>query len=135
MKIHSPLNSFHIIPGKRSKQIGASRRPHEPSIITFLQHNHLLTLFKTQLVFVNRFITEHSSVPERTTHAHISAVQPPVSDHPKCQDLVVAYGRWSLTRVEPEGSLPGTGLTYLLIRREFIAYISLVPIRAVLTCH
>ena len=22
-------------------------------------------------------------------------VQPPVSDHPKCKGLVVAYGRWS----------------------------------------
>lgn len=31
------------------------------------------------------------------------AVQPPVSDHPKCKYLVkVAYGRWSLTRIEPQ---------------------------------
>ena len=56
------------------------------------------------------------------------------------RDLVVAYGRWSLTRVElgeggGGGTLPGTGLTYLLIRREFIAYCFLVPIRAVLGCH
>ena len=29
-------------------------------------------------------------------------VEPPVSDHPKCKDLVVAYGRWSLTRIEPQ---------------------------------
>ena len=58
-------------------------------------------------------------------------VEAPVSHHPKCQDLVVAYGRWSLTRVEPEGSLLGTGLTYthLLIRREFIAYIFLVTVK------
>ena len=24
------------------------------------------------------------------------------SDHPKCADLVVAHGRWSLTRIEPQ---------------------------------
>ena len=29
--------------------------------------------------------------------------EPPVSDHPKSKDLVVAYGRWSFTRVEPQG--------------------------------
>ena len=32
-------------------------------------------------------------------------VEPPISDHPRCKDLVVAYGRWSLTRIEPQGSL------------------------------
>ena len=30
--------------------------------------------------------------------------EPPVSDHPKSKDLVVAYGRWSFTRVEPQGA-------------------------------
>ena len=29
-------------------------------------------------------------------------VQPPVSDHPKCKGLVVAYGRWSLMRLGPQ---------------------------------
>ena len=29
-------------------------------------------------------------------------VEPPDSDHPKCADLVVANGRWSLTRIEPQ---------------------------------
>ena len=28
--------------------------------------------------------------------------QPPVSDHPKCEDLVVDYRRWLLTRFEPQ---------------------------------
>ena len=32
-----------------------------------------------------------------------TVVQPPISNHPKCEDLVVAYGRWSLTRTEPHG--------------------------------
>ena len=31
------------------------------------------------------------------------AVEPPVSDHPKCKDLVVADGRLSFTRIEPQG--------------------------------
>ena len=30
-------------------------------------------------------------------------VEPPVSDHPKCKDLVVADGRFSFTRIEPYG--------------------------------
>ena len=30
-------------------------------------------------------------------------VEPPVSDHPKCKDLVVANGRLSFTRIEPQG--------------------------------
>ena len=32
-----------------------------------------------------------------------NTVEPPVSDHPKCKDWVVAYGRWSFTRTEPRG--------------------------------
>ena len=28
--------------------------------------------------------------------------KPTESNHPKCKDLVVAYGRWSLTRIEPQ---------------------------------
>ena len=31
-----------------------------------------------------------------------TTVEPPESDHPKCADLVVANGRWSLTRIEPQ---------------------------------
>ena len=30
-----------------------------------------------------------------------TTVEPPESDHPKCADLVVVNGRWSLTRIEP----------------------------------
>ena len=29
-------------------------------------------------------------------------VEPPISDHPKCKDLVVAYGRLSRTRIKPQ---------------------------------
>ena len=32
-----------------------------------------------------------------------NTVEPSISDHPKCKDLVAAYGRWSLTRIEPQG--------------------------------
>ena len=31
-----------------------------------------------------------------------STGEPPESDHPKCADLVVANGRWSLTKIEPQ---------------------------------
>ena len=30
--------------------------------------------------------------------------EPSVSDLPKCKNFVVAYGRWSLSRIEPQGT-------------------------------
>ena len=30
-------------------------------------------------------------------------VEPPISNHPKCKDIVVAYRRWLLTRIKPHG--------------------------------
>ena len=30
-------------------------------------------------------------------------VKPLISNHPKCEDLVVAYGRQSLKRIKPQG--------------------------------
>ena len=42
---------------------------------------------------------------EVVAHGGSTAVEPPVSDHPKCRGLVVIYGRWSRTRtrVGPQG--------------------------------
>ena len=34
----------------------------------------------------------------------LNTVESLVSDHPKCKDLVIAYGRWSLARIEPQGA-------------------------------
>ena len=31
-------------------------------------------------------------------------LEPPVSNYPKCKDLLAAYWRWSLTRIEPQGA-------------------------------
>ena len=31
-----------------------------------------------------------------------TTVEPTENDHPKCEDLVVTNGRWSLTRIEPQ---------------------------------
>ena len=39
----------------------------------------------------------------------------PISDHPECEDLVVTYGRWLLTRIEPQWSF------HLLFGRECTA--------------
>ena len=33
----------------------------------------------------------------------VITVNPLVSDHPKYEDLVVAYGSWWLARVDPQG--------------------------------
>ena len=41
-----------------------------------------------------------------------TTVEPPVSDHPKCQDWVVAYGRWSLMRGQTIGGLSVSSLAY-----------------------
>ena len=54
-------------------------------------------------------------------------VEPPVSDHPKCKDSVVPYGRWSLTRIKPHEALwrrgPDTStlwkITYCM---QFLSY-------------
>ena len=32
----------------------------------------------------------------------INKVEPAVSDQPKCKDLVVAFGKWSLTKIAPQ---------------------------------
>ena len=34
-----------------------------------------------------------------------NTIEPPVSDHPKCKDLVVAYGRWSAYKNRTTGRL------------------------------
>ena len=39
-----------------------------------------------------------------TTDHFLCTVEPPVSDHPKCKDRVVAYRRRSFTRIEPQES-------------------------------
>ena len=44
----------------------------------------------------NWLLTEGSTV--------IITVEPSVSNHPKCKDLVAVYGRWLLTRIEPQGT-------------------------------
>lgn len=36
---------------------------------------------------------------------NLNTVKPPVSDHLKWEALVVAYGRWPVTRVETQGVL------------------------------
>ena len=52
-----------------------------------------------------------STIPVRKTNT----VKPPMSDHPECGDLVVTYGRWLLTRIEPQWSF------HLLLGRECTA--------------
>ena len=32
-----------------------------------------------------------------------NTVKPPISDHPKWEELMVAYGRWLLMRIKPQG--------------------------------
>ena len=54
-----------------------------------------------------------------------TTVEPPESDHPKCEDLVVANGRWSLTRIEPrEVSLRRKPDTPTLTKRIYCGAIS-----------
>ena len=33
-----------------------------------------------------------------------SLVEPPVSDYQKCEDSLITYRRWSLTRIKPQGA-------------------------------
>ena len=53
---------------------------------------------------VSKILIVDLDVHQVLSSGYYNTVEPLVSDHPKGQDLVVACGRWSLTRVEPEGS-------------------------------
>ena len=46
------------------------------------------------------FSKRYDCTGQQKLNSAANTAQPPVSDHPKCEELVVAYGRWSLTRVE-----------------------------------
>ena len=48
------------------------------------------------IVFSNRY----DCTRQQKLNNVANTAQPHVSDHPKCEELVVGYGRWSLTRVE-----------------------------------
>ena len=51
-----------------------------------------------------------------------TVIEPPVNNHPKCKDLVVAYGRWSLTRIKPQAGIFWEEVwAHLLYGRQFIA--------------
>ena len=56
-----------------------------------------------------------------------TTVEPTESDHPKCEDLVVANGRWSLTRIEPQEvslrrKLDTSTLRKIIYCRQFPSY-------------
>ena len=55
----------------------------------FLQKYHFLTDFASKR-------TDASIA--KSFYSTVNTVEPAVSDHPKCQAYVVAYGTWSLTR-------------------------------------
>ena len=75
----------------------------------FILKIHLVYI--TLLLFLHRikfgFYVELTTVKMRIT------VEPPVSDHTKCEELVVTYERWSLMRVAYESRIAG-GPTHLL---------------------
>ena len=75
----------------------------------------LSLIIKIPTLAVLAFVISHFKV--------FITVEPPVSDHPKCKDLVVADRRLSLRRIELKGEgghLPRTGLgTSLLYGRYF----------------
>lgn len=43
----------------------------------------------------------HEAIDSDLAHT----VEPLVSHLPKCEDVVVAYGRWPLSRIAPQGEL------------------------------
>ena len=43
---------------------------------------------------------------------------PLMSDHPKCQDLGLAYGRWSRTEVQPQGVSSEKRSEHILLMEE-----------------
>jgi len=69
---------------------------------------------------VIRLFCRHGFVVAITVTFAGNTVEPPVSDHLKCKHLVVAYGRWSLTRIEPGHLFQEEVRAHLLYGRWFI---------------
>lgn len=38
-----------------------------------------------------------------TVDPNQNTVELSISDHPKCEDLVIDYGRWLIIRIQPQG--------------------------------
>ena len=51
----------------------------------------------------------------------LSTVELSISDHPKCEDLVVGYRRWSLRRIKRQ-KCQKRFLRHLLFGKEFITF-------------
>ena len=51
----------------------------------------------------------------------LSTVELPISNHPKCEDLVVGYRRWSLRRIKLQ-KCQKRFLRHLLFGKEFITF-------------
>ena len=48
----------------------------------------------------------------------LNTVESPVSNHPKCKDLVIAYGRWSLARIETQGASSEKSARYIYFMED-----------------
>ena len=85
---------------------------------------------------VSKILIVDLDVHQVLSSSYYNTVEPPGSDHPKCQDLVVTYGRCSLTRVEPEeGSSGDRSDTSTCSKRIYCIHFPSYKFRAVLGCY
>ena len=65
--------------------------------------------------------TAPSLAPHILRQKILSTVKLPISDHPKCEDLVVGYRRWSLRRIKLQ-KCQKRFLRHLLFHKECITF-------------
>ena len=76
-------NATHALPGLKNS----------PCFLELI----ILTVHSDELCDDNM---SNPTIRKRMVGEFICTVEPPVSDHPKSEDEVLAYGRWSLSRIE-----------------------------------
>ena len=95
---HSPLIVLRL---EKGNSITRSRCPVQPApsfVRSLLRRSSMVSCTSVVWCFGN----DPSAASQNKVYYTFN---PPVSDHPKCKDWVVAHGRWSLTRIEPQGGL------------------------------
>ena len=84
----------------------SKRKPVRESTHQKNSHNHHRPQLKPSQVYSGNIPLQgwrHKIRSSYSIRYIIHSVKPLISDHPKCEDLVVAYGRWLFTRSEPKG--------------------------------
>ena len=87
-------------------------------MLTLLDHLAAIVSLVTQVIAVPYDLL----YPTALNNVQLNS---PVSGQPNCEDLMVAYGRWSFTRIEPKGvsSEKRSRYSYLMVDNFIACYL------------